>query len=63
MFLAGQRHTHHTLEQACILGQLGIIDFGNFMVAVVQVEHADHGNTRQHQANDQGQGATPDRGH
>ncbi|MNQ87208.1 hypothetical protein D3C85_1024230 [compost metagenome] len=63
MFFARQGHAHDALQQASVLGQLGIIDFGNFVIAVVQIEHADHRQTGEHKANDQGQGATPDRGH
>ncbi|MNG17817.1 hypothetical protein D3C84_1018340 [compost metagenome] len=63
MFLARQGHAHDALQKTRVLGQLGIVDFGNFVVAVVQVEQADHCQASEHQANDQGQGATPDRGH
>ena len=63
VLLAGQRHAHHALQHPGVLGQLSVIDLGNFMVAVMQVEHADHGETGEHQANDQRQGATPDRSH
>ncbi|MNY22260.1 hypothetical protein D3C86_1558600 [compost metagenome] len=63
VFLARHGHAHHTLQQPGILGQLGIVDFGDFVVAVMQIEHADHPQAGEHQADDQGQGATPDRGH
>jgi hypothetical protein len=63
VFLARQRHAHHALQQPSVLRQLRVVDFGDFMVAVVQVEHADHGKTGEHQADDQRQGAAPDRGH
>ncbi|MNC75629.1 hypothetical protein D3C75_1271990 [compost metagenome] len=63
MFACRHRHAHDALKQPRVLRQLGVVNLGDFVIAVVQVEQTDHQQAGQHQADDQGQGAPPDRSH
>ncbi len=55
MFLALHGHAHHAFQQPRILCQLGIVDFRDFVIAVMHVEQRQYQKTTQQQADDQGQ--------
>ncbi|MNU00492.1 hypothetical protein D3C72_2436300 [compost metagenome] len=42
MFACRHRHAHDALKQPCVLRQLGVVNLGDFVIAVVQVEQTDH---------------------
>ncbi|MNY04888.1 hypothetical protein D3C86_1375910 [compost metagenome] len=63
VFFARQWHAHDALQQARILRQLSVVNLGDFVIAVVQIEEAEHRQTGQQQADDQGQCAAADGSH
>ncbi|MNR27457.1 hypothetical protein D3C85_1447320 [compost metagenome] len=63
VLLARHRHAHHALQQPGILRQLGIVDLGDFVVAVMQVEYGDDQQAKKQQAEDQRERTPPDRTH